>query len=288
MFGPSIFDEVVTLTSDNRVNVYLGTGERAFRAPVSYPTGPNPVALGCGMYRTGHDDLLVVQAGNNTLRYFVSDHSGALTAYHDYPTGGLIPQSILAVPNGVFVAHADRITYLPSTASYETQDPSVVLGSPALVNWDGNARDLCYLEFDGRSIEVIDRITGAIGMIYNGSDLAYISDDGQVVVSNGSVTMRIPFSEPIGGLSQAQNFLCVYLPASSRVMRLAFGDIPEMNGQRLYLTRRMPSGNDVVATLTYNYFALPAGSSMARIGNVDMSPYEDLIVNYPATQSLLY
>jgi CSLREA domain-containing protein len=87
-----------------------------------------------------------------------------------------------------------------------------------------------------------------------------------------------------------EGFLGLYMPQSNRIIRVAFGDRPEMNGQTVQLFRTMPSGFVISQTVTYNSFNLPAGSTYVTATELSPNyPYvADLVVSTPASNSLTY
>ncbi len=289
--GPNLFTaSVATVTSANQLHIFRNDLARGFRPPVSYATGPNPVAVQGGLFRgNGRPDLFIAQAGSNTVRCWLANGDGTLGAYHDYPCGGQNPRQLVMTDQGVIVVNENNIALLATQNNFGTSDPAAVL-HPAAVRYTVPAgpRDLSFFDFDGQSIEVFDAVHQRLVLISNGPDDCFLSGGNSVVIANGSMATQFQISEPVGKLMKMQNFLCLYLPQTNRIMRLAFGNIPEMNGATFQFTRLMPSGNTLTQSMTYNYFDLPAGATFATSKYVDVNFADDLIVSTPGTNSLNY
>ncbi|MBS0658742.1 MAG: hypothetical protein JSR82_10920 [Verrucomicrobia bacterium] len=288
--GPYLFAAgVATVTSNHQLNFYRNTRARSFLPPTTVATGPNPVALNSGNFRgVGRDDFVIAQAGNNTVRLWLTNPDGTLGAFHDYPCGGQTPRELVVANEGVFVVNADNISFLQKTNNFGTTDPAAVFYAPQTVTVRANVRDLSYFDFDGQSVELLDSVTGQYVLGYNGPDFCFATPDDKVVIGRGSVSIQIGFGEPIGRLVKVRDFLCVYLPQSNRVFRLAFGSRPEMNGVIVPIQRAMPSGRTLTQAVTFNYFELPAGVTDVASRFVDVNFDEELIVSLPGSNAIAY
>ncbi len=272
---------IVTITSNNQMNAYLSDGGRSFEKR-SFPTGPNPVGLASGAFDGQGQDIVVAQAGNDTMRLFLGDYDGNFYQFHDYPTGGT-PKEVLRTGvfysswNNVYVVNTTGIVYFENTRQ-SGAPVSAVFRPQRLIKAESNPRSLIEARFSG---------------VYA---LVYISAANEIVIlldpfGQNPQAGRFAMSEPVGSLAFVGNALCVSLPNSNRVMRMHPGQQPDMDvppGSAETKTGPIDGQPNQFMLATVNYMSVPGGpTAMAKVF-IDVNVDEDLAVSTPGTNSISY
>ena len=96
--GDGNVDIAVTDSTNNNVIILLGNGDGTFKAPVTFSTGKNPVALIAADFNNdGFADLAIVNQTDRTVSILLGNTNGTLTApanQTSLPTVGAMPTAI--------------------------------------------------------------------------------------------------------------------------------------------------------------------------------------------------